>query len=78
VKRQAKSARLPQHRLALFRPPPLLEGEDAARMRKRGILREIDRHRETLRQDVRRAMQQVDYRQLRLIENTSPMRSIAE
>jgi hypothetical protein len=46
--------------------------------RRNGILREIDRHRETLSQDLRRAVQHGDDRHLRVIENTSAMRTIAE
>jgi hypothetical protein len=49
-----------------------------AEARRNSILREIDRHRETLRQDVRRAVQHIDNRQLHVIENTSAMRSVAE
>jgi hypothetical protein len=42
-----------------------------AEARRNAILREIDRHREVLSQNLRRAVQDVEDGQLQVIENTS-------
>jgi hypothetical protein len=49
-----------------------------AEARRNAILREVDRHRETLSQNLRRAVEQVEDGQLRVIENTSVNRRHAE
>ena len=49
-----------------------------AEARRNTILREVDRHRETLSQNLRRAVQQVEDGQLRVIENTSVSRRNAD
>jgi hypothetical protein len=46
--------------------------------RRDAILREIDRHRQVLSQDLRRAVQQIDDGHLRVIENTSVKRTNAQ
>jgi hypothetical protein len=49
-----------------------------AEARRNAVLREIDRHRETLSQNLRRSVQQVEDGQLRVIENKSVKWSKAE